>query len=428
MRTFARFLTYNNIVPIALSFVLLGAGSTYAATNPEVILDKEQKVISIDNTYISDVNFKKYSPSVEILQVTEDDDTYYIEYRFSTISLVDYVWQDVVTDEVLEVKKARLGKYRDLGLFVTEQLNEKIEAEEKRLAETQIIEKKQPSQKKVATKYKGIVGGFLDEKVTTLASYKPVVKPPKPKKEIQTFAPPDPNADPKPAIKPDTVAEPSQEQIVAETIAEEPVLDPGVATQTEAVGDIATSTPTSSTTDANTNSEASGGGSSEIFPNDPPTLTILGDNPVRIAVGGTYTDLGAAVTDDHDTDLSIQIYVDGVAVTEVTLDTSTTTVYTITYESLDSDGALTQEERLVEVFSPDTITSEHSSNPDQGDSKVMSSTETTTGASEEASQPPSEPNAASSETISQPESAKTEPSTSGDTRDTTISEALPEST
>ncbi|MCF6245129.1 MAG: BspA family leucine-rich repeat surface protein [Sulfurovum sp.] len=65
---------------------------------------------------------------------------------------------------------------------------------------------------------------------------------------------------------------------------------------------------------------------------DAPTLTLLGDNPISLAVGDTYTDAGATATDDRDGDLSSKI------VTISTVDTSKSGTYTVTYDVSDTSG------------------------------------------------------------------------------------------
>ena len=357
MRGFVRFLTYNNAVPIAVSFLVLGGATTFAATNPELIVSKEEQVLSIDNTYIAAADFDRFSPTIVILSVTEDDETFYIEYEFTTIALVDYVWQHSVTNEIMEVKKEALGGHRDLGVFVTKQLNEKIKAEKKRLVQTQEIEREQISYKKVATKYSGIVGGMLTDKVTTIDGYEPVVKPAKEVPETQTFARPDPNAKPKIPPKPVVVpVVPKEIETVTSTTTED-----SSDTETD------TSTTTATTSDEVIDNEDTGGsGGSGSIPNNPPTVTVLGSNPVRVEIGASYTDLGATVTDDHDTDLSVNIYLDGELVNVITIDTTIVANYTVTYKSTDLNNAVAEKTRTIEVYDP-TVGNSDNENTGGGD-------------------------------------------------------------
>lgn len=172
------FLSYNNAVPVAVSILLLGAGGVFAATNPETLYSENEVVVSIDNTYLVDRDLSSYSPRTQIDAVTEDEENYYVAYTLFTIDLEEYVWRDVAKGAVMKVSKVALGPYRDLGVYVTEQLKENIAHESRRLLETQKIEREQVSQKVVATEYGGLIGKMLDTTTETLAGYTPVVASP----------------------------------------------------------------------------------------------------------------------------------------------------------------------------------------------------------------------------------------------------------
>jgi len=64
-----------------------------------------------------------------------------------------------------------------------------------------------------------------------------------------------------------------------------------------------------------------------------PVITLLGDNPVNLYVGDSYTDAGATALDDVDGDLTSSIVKGGTFV-----DTSTAGTYTITYNVSDTAG------------------------------------------------------------------------------------------
>ena len=63
-----------------------------------------------------------------------------------------------------------------------------------------------------------------------------------------------------------------------------------------------------------------------------PVITLLGDDPVTIEVGSTYTDAGAAATDTYDGDITSSI------VTVSTVNTAIEGVYTVTYNVSDASG------------------------------------------------------------------------------------------
>ena len=353
----SHFIKYNNTIPIALSVALLAAG-TVAAANPDVregvaksVYDTEETVISIDNTYIVDKNLNSYTPEIKIVEVTEDSENYYVTYEFTTIELDDFVWQDIEVDKEMTVAKAQLGD-RDLGLYVTEQLKEIIARELTRLRETQEIEERQVSRKRVATKYKGLVGRFLDETTETLPGYKPVVPQPK-----------------QASIEPAKV-----------------VAVPVVETLPEEVAGTATSTATTTEETSDTQEE------NESEDQIPPTIQVLGENPVEVEIRDAYIDLGAVVTDNIQGELSYEIYLDGVLVDTVVINTASTSSYVVTYISMDSAGNQASAERLVEVIDPDEESSGGSggggggTDPDPSE-ETSTSTATTT---EETSEPEEE--------------------------------------
>jgi hypothetical protein len=286
--TFLKFLSYNNAVPIAISIMLMGGASAFAATNPDAIYSAEEQVVSIDNSYIANKDLASYSPRVEITGVTEDEEYYYVAYNFYTIDLQDGVWRDVTKAELMNVSKADLGQYRDLGLYVTEQLKQKTERELAYLTEVQGIEKKNVSHKVVSTKYGGLVGKLLDTKTEELPGYTPVITPP-------------------PA----------------------PVL----------------------TTTQSSSSQAQQGQSGSPG-NPSLTIQVLGNNPAQIAQRTSYADLGVVASDDHGSNLRIETYLDGEKVSQIQIDTTATSTYAVKYIALDPAGNSVSAERTIIVYDP----------------------------------------------------------------------------
>lgn len=76
-----------------------------------------------------------------------------------------------------------------------------------------------------------------------------------------------------------------------------------------------------------------------------PVITLFGNNPAVIARGSTYADLGAAVTDNVNTNLGYT--------TEGTVDTDTLGEYTITYSAIDQAGNAAAAVRTVVVYDPE---------------------------------------------------------------------------
>ena len=61
-------------------------------------------------------------------------------------------------------------------------------------------------------------------------------------------------------------------------------------------------------------------------------ITLLGDNPVTIEAGDTYTDAGATATDTYDGDITSSI------VTISNVDTAIVGTYTVIYDVADANG------------------------------------------------------------------------------------------
>ncbi len=294
MSRFLHFLTYNNAVPIALSIVLLSAGAAFAASEEvqQAVYNSTDAVVAVDNTYLTGKNLDAFTPRAEITAVTEDAETYYVSYTLTTIDVVDAVWQDVVLSKQMEVSKALLGEYTDLGVYVTEQLKQVVARQMDYLREVQAIEQRQVSQKVVATTYGGLVGKFLDDSTETLPGSVPVV----------------------------------------------------VAPQNPTEGQVA-----GAFTDV-----PSGGGTSPSDAGAP-QLQVLGNNPARLPLKSSYVDLGVLATHSSGREFSIHMFVNDNPVTSVNIDTTVVGTTTIRYESTDDTGRTGRAERVVVVFDPNPV-------------------------------------------------------------------------
>ncbi len=83
--------------------------------------------------------------------------------------------------------------------------------------------------------------------------------------------------------------------------------------------------------------------------NTPPTITLLGANPLNVQQGSAFTDPGATANDNEDGDLTSNIVKTG------TVDTTTVGTYTLTYTVTDSGGLTATVTRTVNVKSTDTV-------------------------------------------------------------------------
>ena len=81
---------------------------------------------------------------------------------------------------------------------------------------------------------------------------------------------------------------------------------------------------------------------------NPPEITLNGDNPMKVEVGDAWKDPGATASDDVDGDLTAQIKVSGDKVDPDKLGT-----YKVTYSVTDSAGHTTTVDRTVNVVKPE---------------------------------------------------------------------------
>jgi hypothetical protein len=72
----------------------------------------------------------------------------------------------------------------------------------------------------------------------------------------------------------------------------------------------------------------------------PPVITVNGDNPATVELGGSYTDAGATASDDSGS---------ATLVTSGTVNTNSVGSYQITYTATDSSGNISQAFRTVNV-------------------------------------------------------------------------------
>ena len=121
--------------------------------------------------------------------------------------------------------------------------------------------------------------------------------------------------------------------------------------------DVTSSITVSSTVDSNTigsytvtytASDASGNQATAVRTvivedSTPPTIALIGSNPVSVEAGNTYTDDGATASDSYDGDLTSSI------TTTSDVDTNTVGTYTVTYTVSDSSANSATASRTVNV-------------------------------------------------------------------------------
>ncbi|MBI4121039.1 MAG: DUF5011 domain-containing protein [Parcubacteria group bacterium] len=98
---------------------------------------------------------------------------------------------------------------------------------------------------------------------------------------------------------------------------------------------------------------------------EPPAITIIGANPAGIELNAVYSDNGATVLDNVDSNLGYSTYLNGVMVTEIGLDTSTTTTHYIDYVATDNAGNTATSTRTVIINDPNTPSGETATTTDE---------------------------------------------------------------
>lgn len=336
MRKLWSFVQYNNAVPIALGIVFLGAGGVFAASPDaqQAIYSAEDSVQSVDNTYVVGVDLAQRDFGLHVTKVEEDAENYYVSYEYKTISVVDYVWQEVNRAKSMTVsKKEILGT--DLGLFVGKQLGQEIAYELRFLGEVQEKERTAgTSLKTVATIYSGLIGRMLDPTEKTFPGYVPVVEEMAPSTGPGNVAAAAGAVSTQISLPPI----PTQDDI-------KQMVDAAIAAA------LAGSTPAPATTTPDTQPVDTEPVSSPP-PSGTPVITINGENPARIPMGAVYLDLGATVSDDIDTNLGVHTFLDGVEMDLISINTAAAATYTITYKATDNDGNVGEATRTVEVYDP----------------------------------------------------------------------------
>ena len=182
MQNFINFIKYNNAFTFIAALLFIATASTFAAS-PElrgdainVVISQKQKILSLDNTKLIAQDFGKFDSKLQIREIKEDSENYYVKYSFRTFVIRDYVWQEDDAEKILSVSKSFLAN-RDLGLYTAQELGEVVDYNLSYLKETQEIEKKRgETNKVVAIEYGGLIGKFLDPKEKEFPGYQPVVE------------------------------------------------------------------------------------------------------------------------------------------------------------------------------------------------------------------------------------------------------------
>ncbi len=98
-----------------------------------------------------------------------------------------------------------------------------------------------------------------------------------------------------------------------------------------------------------------------------PIIVIMGNNPAQISIGETYNDLGVTVTDNINPNVGYTVFVDGVEVSNIMLDTSVERTYEIKYVAEDQAGNIGTATRTVIIAPIENTPQEDTEVSDEGD-------------------------------------------------------------
>ena len=174
-----RFIKYHNAFIIGLVLIFIFGASVFASdTIREATIGKavvEQQ--GIDNSALLAADLGNFDFLMQINNVTEDDENYYVLYTYKTLDIQKDIWQPVSRQETLEVSKSVLAD-QDLGLYVAEELGEIVDSQKAYLVK---VQQKQKERGKTlvqeTTTYTGLIGMVLNPITRELPGYEPVVKP-----------------------------------------------------------------------------------------------------------------------------------------------------------------------------------------------------------------------------------------------------------
>jgi len=183
-----QFIKYHNAFTIGLVLVFIFGASVFAsdtireATIGKPVIEKA----GVDNTALLGADLDNFDFTMQINNVTEDKENYYVLYTYQTLDIQSDVWQPVSRQETLEVSKSALAD-RDLGLYVAEELGEIIDSQKAYLVKVQQKQKEKGiTLIQETTKYTGLIGMVLNPKTKELPGYEPVVKPAEPVAVVYT--------------------------------------------------------------------------------------------------------------------------------------------------------------------------------------------------------------------------------------------------
>lgn len=173
------FIKYNNAFVLIVVFIFASFSLTMAAspTARESIYASSETVRSVDNSYLLSLDLNYFNFNLQIQNILEDQENFYVSYSYNTVAISDYVWKPIYKDLKFIVSKESLGE-QDLGLYLANQLGQEIGYQFNYLSEAKKMEEEKGLSLKTATvEYSGLIGRMLSSEEKVFPGYIPV-KPP----------------------------------------------------------------------------------------------------------------------------------------------------------------------------------------------------------------------------------------------------------
>lgn len=174
------FIKYHNAFTIGLVLTLIVGGAALANEDVRDTIIGEEIITEqgIDNSQVLAIDLDNFDFAMQITDVLEDAENYYVDYIYNTLAIKDNAWQEVARTGTLTVSKSGLAG-QDLGLYVAEELGEIIDSQLSYLREVQEIEMERGQTFVQQTvKHTALLGLILDPETHELPGYEPVVQRP----------------------------------------------------------------------------------------------------------------------------------------------------------------------------------------------------------------------------------------------------------
>lgn len=170
MKNIIHFIQYNNFFTLAVALTLVGTGSAFAAspellqTADNALVGKTETVVFAGNSDLLNLDAESFDPQVTITATTEDSDSYYISYSFTTFEVTNGTWGKTEKTGTLAIPKNALAS-TDLREYAEKQLREIAQKEIAFLKEAKALEAKKGEQKTtVVVAYTGLLGLIIAPK------------------------------------------------------------------------------------------------------------------------------------------------------------------------------------------------------------------------------------------------------------------------